>query len=466
MALGAPFALLSRDSDAPVPAGGFRCSVDDLDSQEARDAYFFLLDGRNQDEAVELLRQIRGHADTKIYLKPVVLGEGAARSDPLLCAAVDVVGAARGDGFPVSPEQEEAINAIRSSRHYQQKIPSVIGQQQISMRLLRFMASRGDEQEPMQTPEFLGGYVYPKLTMLFPEDDSSIWDLLEELEKQHLVEGRFIARAFHCVHCECAFLNFMETCPDCGSPNLNSEDLIHHFRCAYAGPMSEFRRGDVLVCPKCDFGLKHIGVDYDKPSLTFRCNDCQYVFEDPIPTTVCYNCGRRTAPEDQQQRTVKAYSITALGSNIAIFGQEQMFTRLLKENLELIDNESFSRLVKMEKERIRRYKKSVSSLMVVEIKGLADALAELGDRGVEFYRDMANVFVAEIRSSDIMTIVGRSIANVLMPETDSDAAEIAMQRIIRRLDGLFDETMSMPSGAQGKVLRVEDIQSWDEVARG
>ncbi len=466
MAVGAPFALLSSDPDALVPQGGIRLSPEALDSVEARDAYFFLLDGHDRDEALGLLRAIRGHADTKVYLKPVVLGEGPARNDLLVSSAVDVVGTPRDDGFPVSPEQEETINAIRSSRHYQQKIPSVIGQQQVSMRLLRFMASRGDEQEPIQTPEFLGGYVYPKLNMFFPEEDFSIWDLLEELEKQHLVEGRFIARAYHCVHCECAFLNFMETCPDCGSPNLKSEELIHHFRCAYAGPMSEFQRGGVLVCPKCDLGLKHIGVDYDKPSLTFRCNDCQYVFEEPVPTTVCYNCGRRTAPEDQMQRTVQAYTITALGSNIALFGQEQLFTKLLKENLELIDNESFSRLVKMERERIHRYKKSVSSLMVVEIKGLADALAELGDRGVEFYRDMANAFVAEIRTSDIMTIVGRSVANVLMPETDVEGAETAMRRVIGRLDRLFDEALSMPSGAEGRVLPVEDIQSWDEVATG
>ncbi len=463
MALDPVFLVLTHDAAKFVPEGGARLSPDNLDDEMASRADFFVLDGADADEAMGMLRDVRGHANTKVYLKPVVLGAGAAQAHPILREAVDAVGSADERMHPVAPEQEELIHHILASKHYQQKIPNVLGQQQLSMRLLRFMASRGSmEQMPVQTTSALGGYSYPKLDMFFPEEDASIWELLEELRKQHLIEGRFITRAFHCVHCECAFLNFMETCPDCGSPNLESEEMIHHFRCGYVAAMSEYRRGDVLVCPKCDLGLKHIGVDYDKPSLIFRCNDCQFVFEEPEPSTVCYNCGRRTAPEDQIQRTVYAYSITALGSNVALFGQEQLFNRLLKENLELIDNESFSRIVKMEMERIQRYGKSTSSLLILDIRNLSEALSRLGERSVEFYRDMANAIVAEMRSSDMMTIVGRSVANVLLTETDVQGAEAVKERIIQRLDAIFQEALSMPSGAEGRIEAVEGIQSWDE----
>ncbi len=463
MAAEPAFLVLTRDTGKFVPEGGGLLHPDRLDDEQAKKADFLVLDASDATGALEMLRMVRGHPDTKIYLKPVVLGAGPAQAHPILREAVDVVGRADPRVRPVAPEQEEFVHHILASRHYRQKIPNVLGQEQLSLRLLRFMASRDEvEQRPVQTINALGGYSYPKLDMFFPEEDASIWELLEELRKQHLIEGRFITRAFHCVHCECAFLNFMETCPDCGSPNLESEEMIHHFRCGYVAAMSEYRQGDVLVCPKCDLGLKHIGVDYDKPSLIFRCNDCRFLFEEPEPSTVCYNCGRRTAPEDQIQRTVRAYSITALGSNVALFGQEQLFDRLLKENLDLIDNESFFRIVKMEMERIQRYGKSTSNLLILEIANLTEAMSRLGDRGVEFYHDMINEIAAEIRASDMMTIVDRSTLNILLTETDARGADMVTRRIIQRLDAIFQEALSMPSGAKGRISPVKGATTWDE----
>jgi len=450
-----PFVLLSNNQDKIVPDGGALLPSGGLDTQVAVDSYFFVLDGDDKDKALEMLREIRSHADTHIYLKPVVLGTGSAQKDVILSAAVDMVSHSDEMGFPVNAEQEVIVNSIRAAKVIQQKAAATLGSQQMSLRILRFMATRRHvEQVPITTPASLTGYNHPMLEMFFPIVDASIWNMLELLQKQHLIEGRFISRTYHCIHCECAFLNFMEVCPDCGSPNIESDDLIHHFRCGYAAAMHEFKHGDTLVCPKCDLGLKQIGVDYDKPSLTFKCHECQYVFEEPVPTTVCYNCGRRTNPEDQTQRTVYAYNITALGSNIALFGQEQLFTKLLKENLELIGNDGFQRLVAVETARIERYKISRSCVLFLDIKGLADALVQLGDRGVEFYKDLANAFVAELRSSDIMTIVGRSVANVLLTETDVDSANIVLERLIRHVDRTFNEALSVSSGAAGRILPV------------
>jgi len=450
-----PFVLLSNNQDKIVPDGGAFLPSSGLDTQAAVDSYFFVLDGDDKNEALEMLREIRGHADTHIYLKPVVLGAGTAQKDVILSTAVDIVSHSDDARFPVNAEQEEIVNSIRAAKAIQQKTTAVLGSQHISLRILRFMATRRHvEQIPVATPTSLTGYSYPMLEMFFPTVDGSIWNMLESLQNQHLTEGRFISRTYHCIHCECAFLNFTEVCPDCGSPNIESDDLIHHFRCGYTAAMREFKHGDALVCPKCDLGLKQIGVDYDKPSLTFRCHECRYVFEEPVPTTVCYNCGRRTNPEDQIQRTVYAYAITALGSNIALFGQEQLFTKLLKENLELIGNEGFQRLVAVEASRIERYKISSSCILLLDIKGLADALVQLGDRGVEFYRDLANAFVAELRSSDIMTIVGRSVANVLLTETDVDSANIVLERLIRHVDRIFNEALSVSSGVVGRILPV------------
>jgi hypothetical protein len=451
----ASFILLSQNPDKLVPDGGTLFTVDVLDTQEAIDSYFFLLDGDDKDLAIAMLRAIRAHPDTKIYLKPVILGAGAAQQDPILSAAVDLISHANETSFPITAEQEQTVNTILATRDYQQKITSILGQQQISLRILRFISSRKHiEQVPIVTPRLLTGYSYPMLETFFPAVDTSIWDMLESLKSQHLLEGRFLSKAYRCTHCECAFLDFMETCPDCESPDINGEELIHHFRCGHAAAMHLFKKDGILTCPKCDMGLKHIGVDYDKPSLTFSCNECRFVFAEPVPTTVCYNCGRRTNPEDQVQRTIYAYKISALGSNIALFGQEQLFTKLLKENLELIDNEGFQRVISLEKSRIERYKISTSCVITLEIKGLSDALVELGDHGIGFYKDLANAFVQALRESDILTIVGRSIATILLTETDEIGANVLSERLVTSLDRIFDQTLSIPSGAVVKVIPV------------
>jgi len=449
------FALLSNNQDKIVPDGGILLSSSELDSEVAVDSYFFLLDGDDKGKALEMLRDIRSHADTHIYLKPIVLGAGIAQQDVILSAAVDIVSHSNEVSFPITGEQEEIVNSILASKGYRQKITTVLGQQQISLRILRFMASRHHtEQVPIATPAVLTGYSYPMLEIFFPTVDVSIWKMLESLQKQHLIEGRFISSAYHCIHCECAFLNFMEICPDCESSNIESDELIHHFRCGYGAPMHEFKHGGVLVCPKCDLGLKQIGVDYDKPSLTFKCNECQYVFVEPVTTTVCYSCGRRTNPEDQIKQTVYAYTISALGSNIALFGQEELFTKLLKENINLIDNDGFYRLVDVEVARTSRYKVSSSCILMLDIKNLVDALSQLGERGIEFYKDLANVMVSELRTSDIMTIVDRSTANILLTETDVDSANLVLNRIIGKVDHIFNEALQISSGAEGRIILV------------
>jgi len=451
-----PFVLLSYNAEKIIPDGGRYLSPSALDDQDAMESYFFVIDGDDVQQAKQILVNIRNHLHTKIYLKPVVLGVGAAQKDRLLHASVDLISHMDETAFPLSHEQEEMVNAIRSNKAFHQKETSILGAQQISLRILRFMSSRQHiEQEPIGSPNILTGYSYPMLEVFFPNIDSSIWDMLESLKNQHLIEGRFMSKAYHCTHCECAFLDFMETCPDCSSPNIESDDMLHHFRCGHTEAMQKFKRDDMLVCPKCHLGLKQIGVDYDKPSLVFSCNECQYIFEEPDATTVCYNCSRRTNPENQVQRVIYAYRITALGQNIAIFGQEQLFTKVLKENLNIISHDAFQRIVEIEVARIKRYKSTQSSVVILDLKGLSEALVDLGERGVAFYKDIAAAFVAELRTSDAMTIVGRSKVTILLTETDTVGAEIVMQRMILRVDCIFYAVLSVSSSVTGRVMAMD-----------
>lgn len=127
---------------------------------------------------------------------------------------------------------------------------------------------------------------------------------------------KFDEVVYLCTECSESALQFRETCPDCQSSHLKQEDLFHHFRCAYVGPRSDFQSSDDkydLVCPKCDSRLKHIGVDYDKPAVVYDCLNCHKVFQDPIISAKCLNCGHENKSENLIRKEIYSYELTAKG---------------------------------------------------------------------------------------------------------------------------------------------------------
>ena len=93
-----------------------------------------------------------------------------------------------------------------------------------------------------------------------------------------VLDRRLADKVHRCPNCAWHTLNFVEVCPRCRGIDIEIENVIHHFACAYVGAWSEFRHGVDLVCPKCDEKLRHMGMDYEKPSDTYRCHACGYVF--------------------------------------------------------------------------------------------------------------------------------------------------------------------------------------------
>jgi len=255
-----------------------------------------------------------------VYLKPVVWLRDRANGNgqaPLAEAAVDEVWTAASDVSreastdlaslpPDMRDRVEAINQkIARSREAGSQTEGSVG-----LRVLRFMGARDDTFHPVRTSQRKEGFVYPRLDPLLEGSGRAIIPVLSSLEQRHRLVGRFVTKRHACMNCRSGFLNFAEICPDCGSENLDVDQLIHHFRCAYTGPKWEFEQDDEpLACPKCDRTLRQIGTDYDKPSLVYSCNECQHQFQNPDIRTDCYHCGHSAAPERQIEEKIKAYNI-------------------------------------------------------------------------------------------------------------------------------------------------------------
>jgi hypothetical protein len=104
-----------------------------------------------------------------------------------------------------------------------------------------------------------------------------------------------------------------EECPECRSPELREEQYMHHFRCAYQGIESDFRRGDKLICPKCRQELSHFSVDYDKPGAVMLCGRCKHTSSEPAIGFVCLDCSAHVDSDAAAAKDTFSYVLTEEG---------------------------------------------------------------------------------------------------------------------------------------------------------
>lgn len=415
--------------------------MDSLMTEDMEGVSFLLIDGTDPRAGYEQLQQIRSNTHAHIYTKPVLffdMPENA--SNEMLQAADGIIHGSGEDLDHVLSLWSAKAETINTRIHYL-KILSPEGDRNIAFKVLRFIETRNTGFHPVPSIRTKDGYLYPSLQPFFPKQDIGILETLEYLESQKLLSGEFITRSYACTHCGCAFLNFHETCPDCGSGDLHTDELIHHFKCAYVGELADFRQGDYLVCPKCDRRLKHIGVDYDKASIVYRCRNCSKVFQEPMVMTSCFNCHRDTEPENQQNREIKTYQITAIGENAARYGMDSLLRVILETKIHALPFDVFKNFFSVEVARIERYKVSQSCLVILRIRGIDQIYGRLGGRATEIFKELSEAFKKSLRSSDMFSVRDETVFLTILTETNKKNAGVAVSRLKGRILALLEASM-------------------------
>ena len=412
--------------------------IDGIGSARAREASAFLLHEVASGNALMALRAIRGHRLPSIYLKPVVLVVEGREDTGYLSRAVDGVW-----DIVMNPEMPPGLaDTTQKYRHRadEMEVTGPEGDSQLSFRILRFMAAREGTYVPETTIHSASGFSYPPLDPFVGSDaaGADVGELLASLEQQRVVEGSFATKAYACTHCGCGFLNFLEVCADCGSANLSVDDMVHHFRCGYVAPLRDFDRAGSLVCPKCTRTMRHVGVDYDKPSLVYDCNECHARFTEPNITTSCYRCRRVTPPETQVHRVVKSYQVSPFGFNAATHGLDSMFINVLQQKVAVIDYSVFRQIVFAETHRIERYQRSESALILLNFRNYESVVTKLGSRRNELFEEVASAFKTVLRPSDLVAVRNESLFLVLAPETGPPGAERSVERLSEAIVRLFE----------------------------
>ena len=173
---------------------------------------------------------------------------------------------------------------------------------------LGLMATRDGEMRPRISADWRQVMTYEALSGVA---DSRA--LLRCLARHQLCQPRFAERLPVCPVCSGSRLIAREVCPHCGSANIAEHALVHHFRCGYQAPRSDFLQGEGLYCPKCRRELRHFGVDYDTPGAVTTCGRCEADSAAPQVALLCLDCGGETRSDQVRWLDWHAYHLTPAG---------------------------------------------------------------------------------------------------------------------------------------------------------
>lgn len=386
----------------------------------------------NQPEAcLNLLKQCRASFIGTLYLLPIFIYTIEKEINPVAESLSDGV---------ISTLQVDAIigkiEKIRSRQTNLTAIDSSSPDIRIMTKLLRYLYTRETKLQPRVDPKSVVGYSYPILSEHYRNGNMpEMFRLMDDAAQREYLRPKFVDRLHLCSNCYSAFINFRETCPKCESGDLVTENLIHHFVCAYVGPEHDFHSGDYMVCPKCNRMLRHIGVDYDKPSVIYNCRNCAYTFQEPVMEAFCFACHKRNPVEALLDKQIFSYELTPIGEETALNG----FGKDIREEFELagfITFTTFNIFLKYEIERARNTQRSgaVGSLIL----RIPEAEREKMGAG---YRKMVTEIAEFIKnatlSTDILSFVNNNTFLVISPDNEPARLQNLLENIRQSVSRLL-----------------------------
>lgn len=415
-------------------------------------------------EIKSLIRQIRLAAQIDIFLKPIVIKTGKNSAiDELLLETVD--GVTNSHDFEQYYEDNLA-HFSKIAEHVEnlakQKARDISAELDVATKVLKYLYTRQVSLNPFRNIKSKFGYSFPIINMFMKTASIQEFKMIEFLESKDLIEGDFRDKIHMCNFCYSAYLNIREICPKCNSANLFEENLVHHFKCGYLGPESDYSDE---MCPKCHNELNHIGVDFDRPSSIVNCESCGNVFQEPEVESLCINCGKKVPAEDLLLKVIKEYQITQLGIHSVLYGLVLSVKEEFGEELELVDIENYHTILRMEIARIKRYQKSQTSIARISFQNYLEVYTQLGERAIQISHEIAKIIKSLVRSADIVSFFSEDIMVFIFPETDAQGAETVISRIKQELENLISESVNLKVNFKSKIIPVQGKQKYKDLFR-
>lgn len=256
---------------------------------------------------------------------------------------------------------------------------------------------------------------------------------LEMLSNLDLLRRTHFARSHSCAKCGSARVNAYECCVHCGGGQLEEEHLVHHYRCGCQEPESHFVQGELLICPKCRRGLRHFGVDYDKPGSVAVCADCHLINNDPPISLACLDCSAITPSAKAAATDWYHYGITEEGIRALKEGRLPRFdiTPILKGARHAFPPAEF-RLLASHEINVSQRSKRPFSVARFSLLNLEEVIRQKGPVATEAgFRRVVAAVLDIVRIGDFIGVGDSGSALIGFPDTTAKDVEIAAERVCK-----------------------------------
>ena len=236
---------------------------------------FVFIVNNSVEETKTILNSINPITSTKCCYKPLFV---AASLKGKMGSYDNII-----DGYSDNWNDMEVLTTTENIINYNTLIglaateDPIMSSNQFFIRLTRYLISRKKTVlEPKLDVTASTGYTIPVFDLFYRLGQYELTDFfvfLQSMTEKGLFRAtKFVNKVFLCPNCLHSHLLYIKTCPKCGQSSVQTEEVIHHFRCANVTPEHTYNFGGQLRCPKCHKILHHIGMDYDRPAIIYTCN--------------------------------------------------------------------------------------------------------------------------------------------------------------------------------------------------
>ncbi len=413
-------------------------TLSQLKERELFDADAMVIESTNVQDVIEMIYQIRNMRFKNFYLKPIFLSHLhfpesiVQQTDGVMDFATIESLMAKSASIGSRIREVRTINS-----RYSFKEAALV-------KTLQFLYTRNVPLLPFRDRSAAIGYTFPFLSNLIKAGENHLLlDVLKKGEEEGWLDPVIIDRVNLCKDCYGGYLNFRESCTKCHSIDLKSIEMIHHFRCAYIGPASDFEKNDKLICPKCDKELRHIGIDYDKPSEVNQCNNCGHQSQESTMKALCVDCGTENELQYLQTRAISQFQLTAFGQDLAIGGFKKFDPKEVpsKEDHRIVPYDVWVILFRQEQQRIQLRKIS-SRLGILRLR--ETTLSHLDQTTREkIMRESILTMSHYFRPIDFVTAKDLNLFLILMPEIKDKEVKVFKEILDYNIQKLLGDNLGI-----------------------
>jgi ribosomal protein L37AE/L43A len=128
---------------------------------------------------------------------------------------------------------------------------------------------------------------YQRVEMILGDVPVDTVGLLGEMAAAGTLSSELVDKAPACPECGSKQLSTRYACPQCSTYDINRTYLFEHLKCGKVGNEESFKKGDEIICPKCQAVLHNFGVEYRAVGVWYECNKCKNSFNNPNHLHFC-----------------------------------------------------------------------------------------------------------------------------------------------------------------------------------